>query len=554
MRKRIVTLLVMILVVLCLTPAGFVSAAGTKYIDIGSNVSLGSLRFIGSGVSSFEIFNDKGERVGGFIQNLGDGHTVLLGSDKTARYVKFTEVGTVTNAYYGVDRTADIPINNIVSVSPIPLPTPTKLSGVASDKKVSLSWSTSTSSEVTGYNVYLNNVKQNTTPITSGRYVVNNLNNGTSYKFSVTSVNSRKESAKTTISQTPIDNVAPAVPKNVVLVPGNRQIEIDWSDNTEADLAGYNIYRDGIKINTELLTSSYFVDIEREIGITYSYRISAVDTTGNESGRSTAVTGTIIGTNPPNTPAGLVGTAGDSLVTLTWIENTNTDLAYYNIYQNGVFLAKVDAPTTTYVVSNLTNGTSYNFTITAVDTYNSESDKSNEVNLIPQTAVMPIDLTGNAGDKQVILNWTSALSNDNVSYNIYQNDELISSSVYLTTYTVLNLTNGQTYAFNVTGVDASGNEYGKSETVHITPQASDKTRALLTIYVSGGQIKEYDLTMVESQAFIDWYEKKEAGTGSSTYKFSKNWNKGSFKTRTEYIIFDKVLSFDVDEYEVENNE
>ncbi|BBI32662.1 Kelch repeat-containing protein [Cohnella abietis] len=77
-------------------------------------------------------------------------------------------------------------------------------------------------------------------------------------------------------------------------------------------------------------------------------------------------------------------------------------------------------------------------------------------------------------------------------------------------------------------------------------------RALLTIYISGGQIKEYDLSAAELNAFITWYDTKDAGTGPAKYKFIKTWNKGPFKARTEYVIFDKILTFDVDEYDAVN--
>lgn len=44
---------------------------------------------------------------------------------------------------------------------------------------------------------------------------------------------------------------------------------------------------------------------------------------------------------------------------------------------------------------------------------------------------------------------------------------------------------------------------------------------------------------------------KDAGTGPAKYKFVKTWNKYPFKARAEYVIFDKILAFDVDEYEVD---
>ncbi|MEC0170826.1 galactose oxidase [Paenibacillus graminis] len=54
--------------------------------------------------------------------------------------------------------------------------------------------------------------------------------------------------------------------------------------------------------------------------------------------------------------------------------------------------------------------------------------------------------------------------------------------------------------------------------------------------------------MTEVNAFIDWYDQKDAGTGPAKYAFKKVWNKGPFSKRTEYVIFDKILTFNVDEY------
>ena len=76
-------------------------------------------------------------------------------------------------------------------------------------------------------------------------------------------------------------------------------------------------------------------------------------------------------------------------------------------------------------------------------------------------------------------------------------------------------------------------------------------RAILTIYLTNGTEKEYDLAMTEVNSFIQWYDAKDSGVGPAKYKFIKTWNIGPFKSRTEYVIFDKILTFNVDEYSVE---
>ncbi|GAF94562.1 unnamed protein product, partial [marine sediment metagenome] len=36
---------------------------------------------------------------------------------------------------------------------------------------------------------------------------------------------------------------APAAPANLVATPGSEEVTLNWDDNTEPDLAGYNVYR-----------------------------------------------------------------------------------------------------------------------------------------------------------------------------------------------------------------------------------------------------------------------------------------------------------------------
>jgi fibronectin type 3 domain-containing protein len=60
---------------------------------------------------------------------------------------------------------------------------------------------------------------------------------------------------------------------------------------TNADLAGYNVYRSeansaAIKLNSELVKSPSYRDSAVASGKTYSYAVSAVDVRGNESQRS----------------------------------------------------------------------------------------------------------------------------------------------------------------------------------------------------------------------------------------------------------------------------
>ncbi len=74
-------------------------------------------------------------------------------------------------------------------------------------------------------------------------------------------------------------------------VPTSQGVELRWEPSPAADLAGYRVYRRGPGVEApelltpELLTKPYFVDSRVQRGRTYSYYVTAVDSTrrANES-------------------------------------------------------------------------------------------------------------------------------------------------------------------------------------------------------------------------------------------------------------------------------
>ncbi len=82
-----------------------------------------------------------------------------------------------------------------------------------------------------------------------------------------------------------------------------------------------------------------------------------------------------------------------------------------------------------------------------------------------------------------------------------------------------------------------------------TPEQPTGDRAILVVTMNTGLEKEFDLSMEEVNSFITWYENKQAGTGKASYAIDKHDNnKGPFTSRKDYVIFDKILTFSVDEY------
>jgi hypothetical protein len=91
------------------------------------------------------------------------------------------------------------------------------------------------------------------------------------------------------------DVFPPAVPSGLQAVysgPGQQPfIDLIWAPDTEADLAGYNVFRheagaEPVKINSALVKAPALRDSNVASGKNYFYSVSAVDVRGNESARS----------------------------------------------------------------------------------------------------------------------------------------------------------------------------------------------------------------------------------------------------------------------------
>lgn len=65
-------------------------------------------------------------------------------------------------------------------------------------------------------------------------------------------------------------------------VLGKDQVFLVWTYSKRADFMGYNLFRDGLKLNDTLLTSACFTDSNIEIGRNHSYSIEAVYVYGSK--------------------------------------------------------------------------------------------------------------------------------------------------------------------------------------------------------------------------------------------------------------------------------
>jgi pectate lyase len=88
---------------------------------------------------------------------------------------------------------------------------------------------------------------------------------------------------------------SPSVPIGLTATAGYATVVLDWNNNNDSNLAGYNVYRSTTqgsgysKLNGSLLSDSNYIDNTVPHDTTYYYIVTAVDINSNESGYSSAV-------------------------------------------------------------------------------------------------------------------------------------------------------------------------------------------------------------------------------------------------------------------------
>jgi len=221
---------------------------------------------------------------------------------------------------------------------------------------------------------------------------------------------------------------------------------------------------------------------------------------------------------PPTAPTNLSATVVGSLaVDLSWTAATdNIGVTGYTVYRNGSVLATVGGGTTTYHDASVISGTTYTYTVDAVDAAANHSTLSNPVTVTPvsdtQPPSTPTGLTATAvNPTRVDLSWTASTDNVGVTgYTIYRNGtQLDVVGGATTSYSDTTASPATQYSYTVDAFDAAANHSAQSSppAVVTTPSAPSNT-ALPTI--SGTAAAGQTLTADPGQ----W-----SGTTPITYTF-----------------------------------
>jgi len=186
-------------------------------------------------------------------------------------------------------------VSNVKPLSPPSAPTGMSASG--SGAGIFVNWNDSPEGNVIGYNIYRSNAsngtftKLNSDPVAVSQFtdILAPAGQTSFYRVTAVDYHGGESAYNTTSALRPNDTVPPAAPTGLTALGSSSGISLNWDDNSETDLAGYNIYRSSssggpyTKLNSSLRTVSDYIDTGAPSGATSFYRVTAVDSSGNES-------------------------------------------------------------------------------------------------------------------------------------------------------------------------------------------------------------------------------------------------------------------------------
>ncbi|MDF2713359.1 MAG: S-layer protein [Paenibacillus sp.] len=388
-------------------------------------------------------------------------------------------------------------------VNPIP-DKPTIVGAVAGNAQVRLHWDPV--NHATGYAIYSrmgsNHFGSAIATVSESVYSfdVSGLVNGTSYAFVVKALNGALESPPSNEVHATPQVPAPGAPVLQSATAGNGQVQLIW--NPAAGSTGYMVFRSETSgaYATELITVAHSVYTYTVTGLsngmTYYFVVRAANP-GGESANSNEASATPM--TVPAAPTNVTAVAGNGQATVTFAaptENGGSAITAYEVTASpgNVTMTGAASPIT---VTGLTNGTTYTFTVKAMNGAGSSeaSAASNAVlptaPLTPELPKPPVLQSATAGNGQVQLIWNPAAGS--TGYKVLQSETsgtyateitTVANSVF--TYTVTGLSNGTTYYFVVRAANSGGDSANSNE-ASATPMTVPAAPTNVTAVAGNGQ-------------------------------------------------------------------
>ena len=215
-------------------------------------------------------------------------------------------------------------------------------------------------------------------------------------------------------------------------------------------------------------------------GVAYTFTVVATNSVGNSSASSAS--NSVTPATTPGAPTALSGTAGNAQVALTWsapASNGGASITDYvveykltsepttwSIFSDGT------STTASTTVTGLTNGSAYDFRVSAVNSVG-QGTASSTASATPLTVPgAPTIGTATRGNTEAVVTFSAPASNGGsviTGYTVTSSPGSITGTGSASPITVTGLTNGTAYTFTVTATNAAGTGSASSASNSVTP-------------------------------------------------------------------------------------
>jgi hypothetical protein len=212
----------------------------------------------------------------------------------------------------------------------------------------------------------------------------------------------------------------------------------------------------------------------------------------------------------PGAPTNLVATPSDASATVTWTppaDNGGSPVTSYTVTSDpgGVTAMTANGSTTSVLVSGLTNGTSYSFTVQATNANGSGPVSATSNTVVPSTTPgAPEGVTANPGDGDATIAWTPASSGGSpiTAYAVTASPSGVTVAVppTATSATLNDLANGTTYTFTVRATNANGQS--PSSSVIATPLPAPAGQQVQLGQTSSIDVNANDTVLVSGLGYL----------------------------------------------------
>ena len=300
-----------------------------------------------------------------------------------------------------------------------------------------------------------------------------------------------------TIEIAPVDLTPPKMPRNITVTPSESSLVITWDRNTEFDVAGYNVYRatglgdnfPKVRINDPLVSCDRPVYVDPDVNhrTAYFYSISAIDNSGNEGLKSSAVSGMVQDDTAPPRPTIVDYSLDRGFLKLIWNQSPAQDLLGYNLYRgenerihpriNEMPILDTMVADSGYQGMGLTPGKEFLFGISAVDSSYNESKRAILRITVPdeEPPLPPLNFTvANPGGRAIEIRCEASPSLDVNEYRLFKSTGDKADTMIATRQSVPLVINdsvvvkGRRYSYFAVAVDSNGNISEPTQKITVT--------------------------------------------------------------------------------------